>query len=97
MMRDALIIVAVILVLITFIVMFGGCVSCSNGRYDNEGMNSVTTPSGTDPSTMASPLIPTPPKPMVVAPTSSPAVNPTGGIVGYDTSGADYATFRLSS
>ena len=97
MMRDALIIVAIILVVITIIVMFGGCVSCSNGRYDNEGMNSAGTPAYMDSTSASTPAIP---KAVPVASvSSSPAASPAGGmsITGYDTSGSDYATFRLSS
>lgn len=104
MLQDSLIIVAVVLVLVIIITMFGGCISCGNNGYSHEGMVQAST-------TSSSPLMDNrtsvaAPVPIVTMPPSDnapPSMSSSGTVVGgapqgYDTSGDEYASFRpLSS
>lgn len=96
MFNDAMIIVAVILVLIIIITMFGGCISCGNNGYSHEGMSNSTnstTPlmdsrmSLTTPTPVAAPSIPAPPA-------IAPATVDGGALQGYDNASGEYASFR---
>jgi hypothetical protein len=98
MVKDALIIVAIILGLLIIISIFGGCVSCSNNPFNEEGMTNVHP---------SAPFADSPELPMVAVPKASPmsaspptqasttiVSPPDGTIAGFDSAGESYAAFR---
>jgi len=90
--KDAVILVSTILVLLIIITVFGGCISCSNGRYSEGLTTDVSSSSATTMMPAAAAAI----SPQAAVPASEPA-QATTTVQGYDSSGTEFAAFRSAT